>query len=218
MLPLQPLHPLKHALQIFTDTSIEGWGTHLNELTARGTWCLPERQLNSGCLYKQRGGMKSGPLCALLWRILTWCTRRQVTLKARHIPGRLKRQAIQTRPDHSNGTVPSPRGVPNYMLPVAPATSGLVCHQVQQQSATVCLTGSRPPSRGSGHTQSVLGRSGPFAFPPAAILAKWWRSYRNTHATESFWLHRGGPTCPGSGIWWLCPVRSHCVFPVCPIW
>ena len=37
----------------------------------------------------KEGGMKSGPLCALLWRILTWCTRNQVTLKARHIPGRL---------------------------------------------------------------------------------------------------------------------------------
>ena len=37
----------------------------------------------------KEGGMKSGPLCALLWRILTWCTRRQVTLKARHIPGQL---------------------------------------------------------------------------------------------------------------------------------
>ena len=31
--------------------------------------------------------MRSGTLCALLWRILTWCTRHQVTLKARHIPG-----------------------------------------------------------------------------------------------------------------------------------
>ena len=37
----------------------------------------------------KEGGMKSGPLCALLWRILTWCSQRQVTLKARHIPGRL---------------------------------------------------------------------------------------------------------------------------------
>ena len=37
----------------------------------------------------KEGGMSSGPLCALLWRILTWCTTRQVTLKARHIPGRL---------------------------------------------------------------------------------------------------------------------------------
>ena len=33
--------------------------------------------------------MKSGPLCALLWSIFTWCTRKQVNLKARHIPGRL---------------------------------------------------------------------------------------------------------------------------------
>ena len=30
--------------------------------------------------------MKSGSLCALLWRILSWCTRQQVTLRARHIP------------------------------------------------------------------------------------------------------------------------------------
>ena len=34
----QPLHLLKHALQIFTDATKEGWGGHLNEHTARGTW------------------------------------------------------------------------------------------------------------------------------------------------------------------------------------
>ena len=42
----QPLHPLKHALQIFTDASKEGWGAHLNEHTARGTWSLPESKLH----------------------------------------------------------------------------------------------------------------------------------------------------------------------------
>ena len=42
----QPLHPIKHALQIFTDTSIEGWGAHLNEHTARGTWSLPGSKLH----------------------------------------------------------------------------------------------------------------------------------------------------------------------------
>ena len=46
LLPSQPLHPLKHALQIFTDASKEGWGTHLNEHTARGTWSLPESKLH----------------------------------------------------------------------------------------------------------------------------------------------------------------------------
>ena len=118
----QPLHPIKHALQIFTDASKEGWGAHLNEHTARGTWSLPERKLHinylelkavflalkefqSLCADKivlvatdnttvvsyinKEGGMRSGTLCALLWRILTWCTRNQVTLKARHIPGQL---------------------------------------------------------------------------------------------------------------------------------
>ena len=45
------------------------------------------RQHHSSVIHKQ--GMSSGPLSALLFRILTWCTRKQVTLKARHIPGRL---------------------------------------------------------------------------------------------------------------------------------
>ena len=118
----QPLHPMQHALQIFTDTSKEGWGAHLNEFIARGTWSLPESKLHINylelkavflalkefqklCIGKmvrvatdnttvvayinKEGGMRSGPLCALLWRILTWCTGKEVTLKARHIPGRL---------------------------------------------------------------------------------------------------------------------------------
>ena len=42
----QPLHPLKHALQIFTDASKEVWGTHLNERTARGTWSVPGSKLH----------------------------------------------------------------------------------------------------------------------------------------------------------------------------
>ena len=118
----QPLHPIKHALQIFTDASKEGWGAHLNKFTARGSWSVPESKLHINylelkavflalkefqnlCVDKivlvatdnttvvayinKEGGMRSGPLCALLWRILTWCSQRQVTLKARHIPGHL---------------------------------------------------------------------------------------------------------------------------------
>ena len=110
----QPLHMIKHALQIFTDASIEGWGAHLDEHTARGTWSPPGSKLHInylelkavflalkefqnlcsnkivlvatdnttvGSYINKEGGMRSGPLWALLWRILTWCTRRQVTLK-----------------------------------------------------------------------------------------------------------------------------------------
>ena len=118
----QPLHPLKHALQIFTDASKEGWGAHLGQHTARGSWSVPESKLHINYLelkavflalkefqdlctakivlvatdnttvvayISKEGGMRSGSLCALLWRILTWCTNHQVTLKVRHIPGHL---------------------------------------------------------------------------------------------------------------------------------
>ena len=42
----QPLYPLSHTLQIFTDASKEWWGAHLGEQTARGTWSLPESKLH----------------------------------------------------------------------------------------------------------------------------------------------------------------------------
>ena len=42
----QPLHPIKHALKIFTDASIEGWGAHLNEHNAVGTGSLPGSKLH----------------------------------------------------------------------------------------------------------------------------------------------------------------------------
>ena len=38
------------------------------------------------------------------------------------------RQAIQTRPDHSNRVVPPSRGFPSHMQQVAPAPNILVCH------------------------------------------------------------------------------------------
>ena len=131
----------KHALQIFTDTSTQGWGARLNKCKARGTWSLPESKLHINylelkavflavkefqdlCLHKmvlvatdnttvvsyinKEGDMRSGPLCALLWGILTWCTRNQVTLKARHIPGRLNMVADKlSRLGHTIQTVVS---------------------------------------------------------------------------------------------------------------
>ena len=42
----QPLHPLRHALQLFTDASNEGWGAHLGDCTAKGLWSKPEGDLH----------------------------------------------------------------------------------------------------------------------------------------------------------------------------
>ena len=37
----------------------------------------------------KQGGTRSAELCALMWRILTWCNLNNVTLRARHVPGSL---------------------------------------------------------------------------------------------------------------------------------
>ena len=42
-------------------------------------------QLNSSSLHKQ-GGTCSVEMCALLWKVMTWCHHYQITLKARHNP------------------------------------------------------------------------------------------------------------------------------------
>ena len=172
VLPGQPLHPRKHALQIFTDASKEGWGTHLNERTARGTWsdlCSNNIVLVATdntivvAYINKEGGMKSGSLCALLWRILSWCTKKQVTLKARHIPGWLN--VIADKLSRLGQTIQT-----EWSL--HPEVFQAICHQIQQQTPTVCVTSSRPPGLGSGCTQPVLGKSGPICLPTSSHLGQ----------------------------------------------
>ena len=58
------------------------------------------------------------------------------------------------------------------MLPVAPAPSGPVCHQIQQQTATVCVTGPRPSGMGSGCTQPLLVGPGPIRLSTSSHLGQ----------------------------------------------
>ena len=133
------------------------------------------RQHNSGCLYQQRAGDEVGlPVCPTVENpVLVYQETGNPQSMSHPRPAECdSRQAIQTRPDHSDGMVPSPRGVQDYMLPVAPATGGPVCHQIQQQTTIVCITGSRPPGMGSGCTQPVLGKSGPICLPTSSRLGQ----------------------------------------------
>ena len=196
----QPLHPLQHALQIFTDASKEGWGAHLNEHIARGSWSLPESKLHINylelkavflalkefqevCIGKvvlvatdnttvvayinKEGGMRSCPLCALLWRILTWCTGKQVTESTTQSrpPKCSGRQIVQIGSDHPNRMVPPARNLPSPMRQVASASNRSICYEVQQQAAPVRITGTGPQGHCSGCTQFVMGRSGRIRLP-----------------------------------------------------
>ena len=138
MLLGQPLHPLKCALQIFTDASKEGWGAHLNEPTARGTWSLPESKLHINHLELKVIFLALKEFQDLCSNNILLETGNSQSMTHSRPAEHDSRQAIQTWPDHPNRVVPSPRGVPSYMLPAAPAPSGLVCHQIQQQTSTVC--------------------------------------------------------------------------------
>ena len=81
------------------------------------------------------------------------------------------RQAIQTRPDHSNKVLSPSRGIPSNMQQVAPASNRPICHEVQQV-ASVCVTGTGSPSHSSGCTQSAMGRSGRICLPSSSHLGQ----------------------------------------------
>ena len=117
--------------------------------------------------------IKSGSLCALLWRILTWCSRKQVTLKAQHIPGWLNVVAENSR---LNQTILN-------MQQVASTSERSICYKVQQQTDPVCVTSSRLPDQpslchqfqtpwpGQSMHSALHGRIWTHV-PPVAILAK----------------------------------------------
>ena len=193
----QPLHPLQHALQLFTDASNESWGAHY---TARGVWSTPESRLHINFLelkavllalksfeplckgqivlvatdnttvvsyINKQGGMRSGSLCALLWRLLSWCHPRKIVLRARHIPGRLN--VIADKLSRHNQViqrvVPFSAGIQSVVLQVAPTTDRLVCDPVQSHTSSVCIAGSGSGSLGGGRPESPVAGSARVCLP-----------------------------------------------------
>ena len=98
---------------------------------------------------------------------VTWCTRKRVTLKARHIPGRLN---VITDKLSRLGQIFQTE------WSLHPEVFQAICfrwHQPQVDLfATVCVTGTRPPGLGSGCTQPVLGKSGPICLPTSSHLGQ----------------------------------------------
>ena len=82
------------------------------------------------------------------------------------------RQAIPSRPDHSNRMVPPSRGVSSYMLQVAPTEDRLICNEVQQQVTSICVTNTGPPGHCSGRHQSAMGGSGRLCHPTNSHLGQ----------------------------------------------
>ena len=230
----QPLHPIKHALQIFTDASKEGWGAHLEERIARGAWSLPESKLHINYLelktvflalkefqdlcsgkivlvatdnttvvayVNKEGGTRSGPLCALLWRILTWCAKKQETLKAPHIPGRLN--VVADKLSRLGQTIH-----PEWSL--LPEVFQILCskwHRPQIDLFATRFNNKLPqfvspvpdPLATAVEAQFAMGGSGRICLPTDRHIGQSGEVTGLPVQEESSRLLRGGPTCPGFG-------------------
>ena len=83
-------------------------------------------------------------------------------------PGPLQRdsrQAIQTGSDHPNRMVLPTRSFSTTMHTMAPASDRPICHEVQPQVTSVCLSSTGHPGCSSGCTHSAMGRSGCIRLP-----------------------------------------------------
>ena len=81
-------------------------------------------------------------------------------------------QIVSTRPNNSDGMVSSSRGIRSPVSNMAPSPGRHVCDQVQLQANQVCVSSTRPQCLGSGHSNSLLGELGQYAFPSVSLLGK----------------------------------------------
>ena len=75
------------------------------------------------------------------------------------------RQAIQTGSDHPNRMVPPTSSFSTTMHTMAPASDRPICHEIQPQVTSVCLSSTGHPGCSSGCTHSAMGRSGCIRLP-----------------------------------------------------
>ena len=133
------------------------------------------RQHYSSVIHKQRRSHEVGQtLCPTMEDLdLVYQTSSNSKSSTHSRPAkRGSRQAISSRPDHSNRLIPPSRGVPNYMQQVAPTSDRPICHEVQQQVTSVRVTSTGFPAVAVDALSLQWEDLDAYALPPAAILGK----------------------------------------------
>ena len=126
------------------------------------------RQYYSGCLHKQRRGHEvRPPMCPTVENLdLVFPATSHTKSPTHSRPLKCdSRQVIQTGSNHPDRVVPTSRSFSSDMQPMAPASDRPICHEVQPQVASVCLSSSGLPSCSSGRTYSAMGGSGCICLP-----------------------------------------------------
>ena len=82
------------------------------------------------------------------------------------------RQAISFRPDHSDGMDPPSRSIRSNMPQVALASDRPICHQFQQETASICVPNARTKGHSCGRSQSSMGRARCIRLPPNSHIGQ----------------------------------------------
>ena len=126
------------------------------------------RQYYSGRLHKQRRGHEVGSsMCSTVENLDLVFPATSDSKSATH-PGPLKCDSRQTVPagsDHPDRVVPTSRSLSTDMQPMASASNRPICHEVQPQVASICLSSTGLPSCSSGRTYSTMGGAGCICLP-----------------------------------------------------
>ena len=162
----------------------------------------------------KEGGMKLGSQCALLWRILSWCTRKQVTLKARHIPSRLN--VIADELSRLGQTIQTEWSLHREVFKA-------ICswwHQPQVDLFATRFNNKLPqfvspvpdPQAWAVDALSLSWENlDPYAFPPAAILGKVVEKLQDYPCSRIILIAPGWPNMPW--FWDLVAMSSQ--IPLC---
>ena len=139
--------------------------------------------------------MRSGLLCALLWRILTWCTRKQVTLKAQHIPGRLN--VVADKLSRLGQTIQTEWSLlPEVFHTICSRwhRPQPICHEVQQVTSVSPVPD--PLATAVDALSLPWEDLDAYAFPPAAILGKVVEKLQDTPCKRIILIAPGWPNMP----------------------
>ena len=126
------------------------------------------RQYNSGSLHKQGGRHEVGPAVCIAVENLDLVFPQTSNSKSPTHPRPSKcdsGQTIQAGSDHPDGVVPPSRNFSKNMQQVAPASNRPVCHEVQSQITSVCVSSSGHTGCSSGCSHSAVGGSGCLCLP-----------------------------------------------------
>ena len=126
------------------------------------------RQYHCSGLHKQRRRHEVGPsLCPTVENLdLVFPATSNPQSPTHPWPAKCdSRQAIQTKSNHPNRMVPPSGRFSKIMQQVAPASDRPVCHEVQPQVTSLCLSSTGHPGCSSGCTHSAMGGSGRIRLP-----------------------------------------------------